>query len=104
MCAGRFCREKSGSELCYNGGKKNCVWVKENMVVVEVLRLVEEAIDEGLRGQLIWYSLNYNQMKLLPFGSNGDVRKLMKSNDEYARLYVAGSEGLCETVTWQWNL
>ncbi|KAJ8446921.1 hypothetical protein Cgig2_013222 [Carnegiea gigantea] len=53
MCAGRFCRGRSEGKLCYNGGKKDCVWVKGNMVVVEVLWLVEEAMGEGLGGRLI---------------------------------------------------
>ena len=34
-------------------------------------------------------------MELLPLGQDGDVRKLMKGNDLYTYLYVAGSEGLC---------
>ncbi|KAJ8424005.1 hypothetical protein Cgig2_032389 [Carnegiea gigantea] len=54
------------------------------MGVLEVLRLMDEAMREGVRGRRIWY--------------NGDVKKLMKGNDEYAYLYVAGSEGPC--VGW----
>jgi len=38
--------------------------------------------------------LKCNRMELLP-GRDGDVRKLMKSNDEYTYLYVIGSEGPC---------
>ncbi|KAJ8435605.1 hypothetical protein Cgig2_016429 [Carnegiea gigantea] len=32
-------------------------------------------------------------MELLPLGRDGNVRKLMKVNNEYTYLYVAGSEG-----------
>ncbi|KAJ8439204.1 hypothetical protein Cgig2_003417 [Carnegiea gigantea] len=77
------------------GGRKDCVQVKENMGVVKVMRLVEEAMGEGIRGRLVWYSLKCNRMELLPLGRDGDVRKLMKVNDEHTYLYVAGSEGLC---------
>ena len=34
-------------------------------------------------------------MELLLFGRDGHVRKLVKGNDEYAYLYMAGSEGSC---------
>ncbi|KAJ8421196.1 LOW QUALITY PROTEIN: hypothetical protein Cgig2_011715 [Carnegiea gigantea] len=33
------------------------------------------------------YSLKCNRLKLLPLGRVGDVKKLMKGNDEYAYLY-----------------
>jgi len=79
-----------GWKLCYMGAKKDRVWVMVNMGVVEVLRLVEEAMGEGIRGRLIWYSLKYNRMELLSLGQDGDVRKLMKGNDEYA--YLCGRE------------
>ncbi|KAJ8435704.1 hypothetical protein Cgig2_002661 [Carnegiea gigantea] len=75
------------------GERKDCVWVKENMGVLEVLRIVEEAMGKGIRGRRMWYSLKYNRLELLPLGRDGDVKKLMKGNDEYAYLYVAGSEG-----------
>jgi len=77
------------------GGTKDCVWMKENMGVLEVLRIVEEAMGEGIRGQRMWYSLKCNRLELLPLGRDGDVKKLMKASDEYAYLYVAGSEGPC---------
>ena len=71
------------------------MWVKENMGVLDVLRLVEEVIGEGLRSRLMWYSLKCNRMELLPLGREANVGKLMKGNDEYAYIYVAGSEGPC---------
>ncbi|KAJ8429581.1 hypothetical protein Cgig2_023787 [Carnegiea gigantea] len=67
------------------GGRKDCVWVKENMGVLEVLRIVEEAMGEGTRGQRMWYRWD------------SDVKKLMKENDEYAYLYVAESKGRSST-------
>ncbi|KAJ8434229.1 hypothetical protein Cgig2_005908 [Carnegiea gigantea] len=80
------------------GGRKDYVWMKEHMSVLEVLRLVEEAMGEGLPGWQMWYSLKCNRFELLPLGRDGDVKKLMKGNDEYTYLYVEGSEGLC--VGW----
>ncbi|KAJ8437819.1 hypothetical protein Cgig2_013435 [Carnegiea gigantea] len=65
------------------------------MGVLDVLRLVEEVMGEHLRGRLMWYSLKCNQMELLPLGRDADMGKLMKGNDEYAYVYVAGSEGPC---------
>ena len=69
-------------KLYYNWGRKDYVWVKENMEVVDVLRLVEEAMWKGIRGRLTQYGLKCNRMKLLPLGWDGGVEKLMKGNDE----------------------
>ncbi|KAJ8431233.1 hypothetical protein Cgig2_020778 [Carnegiea gigantea] len=77
------------------GGRKDCVLVKENMNVLEVLRIVKEAMREGIKCRRMWYSLKHNRLELLPLGQGGDVKKLMKGNDEYTYLYVAGSEGPC---------
>ncbi|KAJ8437858.1 hypothetical protein Cgig2_002992 [Carnegiea gigantea] len=49
-------------------------------------------MGEGLRGRRMWYSLKCNRFELLPLRRDGDFKKLMKGNDEYAYLYVAGSE------------
>ena len=46
------------------GGRNDCVWVRENMGVLEVLRLVKE----GIRGRRMWYSLKCNRLELLPLG------------------------------------
>ena len=85
--------------------------VKENMGVLELLRIVEEAMGKGIRGRRMWYSLKCNRFELLPFGRDGDVKKLMKGNNEYAYLYVARSEGPCvecvhgnEACKGQWRL
>ena len=62
------------------------MWLKENIGVLEVLRLVEDAMGEGIRGRLMWYSLKCNWLELLPLQWDGDVRKLIKGNDEYVPL------------------
>ncbi|KAJ8419911.1 hypothetical protein Cgig2_000658 [Carnegiea gigantea] len=77
--SGRVVRGRSVGKVMLPGGRKDSAWVKKNMGVLKVLRSVEEAMGE-----------------LLPLGRDGDVKKLMKGNDEYAYLYVAGSEGPCK--------
>ena len=54
--------------------------------------------EGGYKGWRMWYSLKCNRLELLPLGRDGDVRKLIKVNDEHTYLYVVGSEGLC--VGW----
>ena len=51
---------------------------------------MEDAIREGIRGRLMWYSLKCNRLELLPLRQYGDVRKLMKGNDGYAYLIWQG--------------
>ncbi|KAJ8426902.1 hypothetical protein Cgig2_024393 [Carnegiea gigantea] len=92
---GRVIRGRSRGKVMLSGGRKDYVWVKENICVLEVLRIVGEAMGEGVRGWQMWYSLKCNRLELLPLGRDSDVKKLMKGNDEYAYLYVAGSEGPC---------
>ncbi|KAJ8431694.1 hypothetical protein Cgig2_006550 [Carnegiea gigantea] len=41
----------------------------------------------------MWYSLKCNRLESLSLGRDGDVKKFMKGNDEYAYLYVEGSQG-----------
>ncbi|KAJ8432866.1 hypothetical protein Cgig2_033871 [Carnegiea gigantea] len=91
----RVVRGRFGGKVMLPKERKDCVWVKKNMGVLEVLRIAEEAMGEGIRGQRMWYSLKCNQLDLLPLGRDGDVKKLMKGNDEYTYLYVVGSEGPC---------
>ncbi|KAJ8435759.1 LOW QUALITY PROTEIN: hypothetical protein Cgig2_003181 [Carnegiea gigantea] len=79
---GRVVRGRSRGKVMLLGGRKDCVWVKENIGVLEVLRLVEEAMGEGIRGRQMWYNLKCNRLELLPSGLDGDVKKLMKGNDD----------------------
>jgi len=65
---GRVVSGRSGGKVMLPGWRKDCVWVKENMGVLEVLRIVEEAMREGVRGWRMWYSLKCNRLELLPLG------------------------------------
>ena len=51
-------------------------------------------MGEALKGRTMWYTLKYFRRKLIPFGKDVDVRKLMKGNDEYVYIYVGGEEGI----------
>ena len=79
---GRVVRGRSGGKVMLPVGRKDCVWVKENMSVLEVLRIVEAAMGEGIRGRRMWYSLKCNRLELFPLRRDSDVKKLMKGNDE----------------------
>ncbi|KAJ8430893.1 hypothetical protein Cgig2_003886 [Carnegiea gigantea] len=61
-------RGRFGGKVMLPWGRKDCVWVKENIGVLEVLRLVEEAIGEAVWGGGMWYSLKCNRFELLPLG------------------------------------
>ena len=49
-----------------------------------MLPIVEEEMGEDIRGWRMWYSLECNQLELLPLGWDGDVQKLMKGSNKYA--------------------
>jgi len=42
VCLGGFFKQGVGGKLCYKAGRKDCVWVKKIMGVLDVLRFVEE--------------------------------------------------------------
>jgi len=77
----------------YHEGRKDCIWIKENMVVENVERLVEELMGEGLQGRETWYSMKHDRREVLLLWKDVDVMKLMKGNEDYAYIYVGGKEG-----------
>lgn len=58
VCWGGFQEEGAEMMASYQGGKKDCIWVKKNMTVLAVMMLVEAAMGEALRGRVMWFSLN----------------------------------------------
>jgi len=78
--------------LSYHGGRKDCLWLKENMSVVHVQRLVKEVLGEGLKGRQMWYNMKYDRREVLLLGKDVDVTKLINRNEEYAYIYVGGEE------------
>ncbi|KAJ8444545.1 hypothetical protein Cgig2_000824 [Carnegiea gigantea] len=84
VCWGGYVEERVGMMVSYQGGRKDCVWVKEDMTAVEVMMLVEAAMGEGLKGRVMWLSLKYDRRQLIRLGRDADVMKLMKGNEEYS--------------------
>ena len=77
----------------YRGGRKDCIWIKENMAVENVERLVQEIMGEWLRGREMWYNMKYDRREVLLLRKDVDVLNLMKGNEDYAYIYVGGKEG-----------
>ena len=94
--------------LSYHGGRKDCLWLKENMSVVHVQRLVKEVLGEGLKGRQMWYNMKYDRREVLLLGKDVDVTKLINRNEEYAYIYVGGEEkrylfdGCMTMLLWVW--
>ena len=93
ICWGGYTEEGGDRMLSYCGGRKDCVWVKENMCVREVQNLVEEVMGEGLKGRKLWYSMKYDRTEVMLLWRDVDVKKLMKGNDEHGYIYVGGETG-----------
>jgi len=60
------------------------------MSALELWMSVEDVMKEG---RVMWYSLKYDRSEVIKLGRHVDVEKLIKSNEEYAHIYVAGDEG-----------
>jgi len=63
------------------------------MSVVDVQRLVEEVMGEGLKGRKMWYNMKYDGREVMLLMRDVDVKKLMKGNDKHGYIYVGGEEG-----------
>ena len=85
--------ECSNRMVAYKGGIKECLWVKDKMSALELRMSVEDVMREGLGSRVMWYSLKYDQRKVIKLGRDIDVEKLIKGNEEYAYVYVAEDEG-----------
>ncbi|KAJ8436061.1 hypothetical protein Cgig2_000357 [Carnegiea gigantea] len=84
---------KSGRNgvLTYQGGSRDCVWVRQNIRVDEV-KLAEEIVGEGLKGRKLWYNTKYDRSMWMLLHRDVDVCKLIKSNDEFACMYIANKD------------
>ena len=74
--------------LSYEGGSSDCVWLKEDMGLDDVVKVVEGTIEEGLQGRSLWYSTKYDRRMVLPLRRDVDVGKLVKGNDEFGYMYI----------------
>ena len=50
VCWGGYLAEGKDRMCSYREGRKDCIWVKPDMSVVVVRRLVEEVLGGGIRG------------------------------------------------------
>jgi len=74
--------------LSYVGGRTDCVWLRHDMRLEDVIKAVEGTIEEGLRGRTLWYSTKYDRKMLMQLQRDGDVGKLVKGNEEYGYMYI----------------
>ncbi|KAJ8444821.1 hypothetical protein Cgig2_034056 [Carnegiea gigantea] len=84
------------SVLTYHWGSSDCILVKVNMGVGDVMKVVGETMGEGLRERRLWYSTKFDQNMIMPLQRDGDVVKLVKGNDTFSYMYVAEKEGLIQ--------
>jgi len=75
--------------LTYQRGSSNCVWLRQDIEVGDVVKLVERTKQEGLWERMLWYSTKYDRNMFTPLPRDGDVGKLLKGNDEFGYMYVA---------------
>jgi len=54
----------------------------------DVVKVVDGTIEEGLRARRLWYSTKYDRKILLSLQKDGDVRKLLKGNEEFGYMYI----------------
>lgn len=51
--------------MLYHDGRKDCVWVEENMSTLQVLMLVDEVVGGALKGRVMWNSVKYERRELI---------------------------------------
>jgi len=98
VCWGGYLEEGKDRMCLYREGRKDCIWVKPDMSVVVVRRLVEEVLGEGLEERGLWYSMKYDRGSMLAVRRDEDVKKLCKGNDDHAYVYVGGEGGVMRRV------
>jgi len=94
VCWGGYLERGGNSVLTYHGGSRDCILVKGNMGVGDVVKVVQETMGKGLREHMRWYSTKFDRNMIMPLQREGDVVKLIKGNDEFLYMYVAEKEGL----------
>jgi len=93
VCWGGYLEEGKDQMFSYREGRKDCTWVKADMSVLVVRRLVDEVMGEALQECEMWYSMKYDRGAMLPMWRDVDVKKLLKGNYDHAYIYVGGEEG-----------
>ena len=74
----------------YVSGSTKCVWMSQDIRVVDILKLAEEAMGVSVRELKMWYTMKFDQRMMLPFQDDGNVMSMMRGNDCHGYLYVGG--------------
>ena len=93
ICWGGYLERSVDGLVTYHGGNNDCVWLTEDMRIDDVMKLVQETIQEELRNRMMWYNTKYDRNMLMALQRDGDVRKLMKDNDAFRYMYSADKDG-----------
>ncbi|KAJ8425718.1 hypothetical protein Cgig2_015866 [Carnegiea gigantea] len=88
VCWEGYLEHGGNSVLTYHRGSSDCIFVRENMGVDDVVKIVEETIDG--------YTMKFDRNVIIPLQRDGDVVKLVKGNDEFSYMFVGEKEGLIQ--------
>ena len=91
LCQGWYLEVGGNGVLTYHGKSSNYIWLQQNMGVGNVLKLAEEAMQEGLREHRLWNNAQFDCSMIMSLHRDADVGKLIKGNDEF--VYVCCREG-----------
>jgi len=94
VCWGGYLEEGKDRMCSYREGRTDYIWVKPDMSVLVVRRLVEEVMGEGLQERRMCYSVKFDRGAMLAMWRDEDVKKLLKRNDDHAYIYVGGEGGV----------
>ena len=90
ICWGGYVEVRSDGGLTYHGGRSDCAWLRKGMGIGNMVRVVEEVMGEGLSDRSMWFNTKYDRSMMVWMQRDVDVGKLIKGNEEFAYIYVAG--------------
>ncbi|KAJ8420221.1 hypothetical protein Cgig2_030903 [Carnegiea gigantea] len=94
ICLGVYLKRGGNGVLTYHGGSSDCILMRQNMGIADVVKVAEEIMGKGFRECRLWYNTKFNQNIIMPLQGDVDVVKLVKGNDEFSCMYVTKMEGL----------
>ena len=93
ICLGGYLKRGGNGVLTYHGGISDCILMRQNIGVADVVKVEEEMMGEGFRECRLWYNTKFDRNLLMPLQRDGDVGKLIKGNDDFMYMYVAEKDG-----------
>ena len=66
VCWAGYLDRGGNSALTYHGGSSDCILVRENMGVGDVVKVVEKMIGEGVKESGLWYSTKFDRNMIMP--------------------------------------